>query len=81
MPGFEDPKHDLLLAIMVWVENGTAPDEIIATTWANDDTRDEAHRKRPICKYPTRAVYSGKGDVNAAEDSLCEPPYETFAVQ
>jgi feruloyl esterase len=28
VPGFEDPKHDALLALMQWVEDDVAPEEI-----------------------------------------------------
>lgn len=43
---------------MVWVENDTAPDEIIATTWANDATRDEAHRNKCHLESEQRAVHN-----------------------
>ncbi|KAF1961651.1 feruloyl esterase B precursor, partial [Byssothecium circinans] len=29
VPGFRDEKHDALLALMAWTENGTAPDSIV----------------------------------------------------
>lgn len=36
VPGFEDPKHNVLLALMQWVEHGIAPEAIIATKYVND---------------------------------------------
>lgn len=73
VPGFQDPKHDVLLAVMAWVENGTAPTDIIATKYANDMNPDGGVlRQRPLCAYPSKAVYDGTGDVNAPENWSCE---------
>lgn len=75
VPGFEDPQHDILLAIMDWVENGTAPESVIATTWHNDTTQDEVYRQRPLCFYPQKASYKGNGDPNDAENWECRSLY------
>jgi feruloyl esterase len=69
-PGFEDTKHDVLLAMMAWVENGTAPDEIIATKYVNETEHAEVQRQRPLCMYPKRAKYIG-GDMDKAESWRC----------
>lgn len=71
VPGFEDAQHDILLALMDWVENGMAPNQIVATKWVNDSTYDQALRQRPVCKFPQQAHYIG-GDANAAESWKCE---------
>jgi len=71
VPGFEDARHDVLLAMMAWVENGTAPDSIVATTWNNDTTREAVSRQRPLCMFPRRALYDGVGDVDDAESWVC----------
>jgi feruloyl esterase len=34
-----DRKHDMILSLMEWVEEGTAPDDIIGTKYAEDDRR------------------------------------------
>lgn len=75
VPGFQDSKHDVLLAMMSWVENGTAPHQIIATKWEDDATRDVVYRQRPFCKYPYTPVYSGTGDANNATNWDCKPLY------
>ncbi|CAD0107253.1 unnamed protein product [Aureobasidium uvarum] len=72
VPGFRDAKHDVLLAMMEWVEKGVAPTEIIATKWVNDTTQDKVMRQRPLCMWPKKQKWSGKGDVNAAETWSCE---------
>lgn len=76
VPGYSDPQHDVLLAIMAWVENGTAPNEIVATKFKND-TNPEAgvSIQRPICVFPKRAVYDGKGEVGEASSWNCEGLY------
>ncbi|EON64415.1 hypothetical protein W97_03646 [Coniosporium apollinis CBS 100218] len=75
VPGFSDAQHDVLLAMMAWVENGTAPDQIIATKWENDTLHDTVERQRPICAYPKQAMYSGEGDEDEAENWRCESLY------
>lgn len=72
VPGFEDAQHDALFALMDWVENGRAPDQIIATTWNNStDPSSGVLRQRPLCPWPQRAVYQGSGDVNSAHSWNC----------
>ncbi|EMC93577.1 hypothetical protein BAUCODRAFT_245995 [Baudoinia panamericana UAMH 10762] len=71
VPGFTDAKHDALLALMAWVENGMAPDSIIATKWINDTITNTVLRQRPLCPYPQQAVYLGLGDPNEASNWQC----------
>ncbi|KAI1759440.1 tannase and feruloyl esterase [Hypoxylon sp. FL1150] len=73
VPGFQDPKHDALLALMEWVEGGQAVDQIIATTW-HDSTVPSSGvwKQRPLCPDPKKAVYKGVGEVNAAESWICQ---------
>ncbi|KAH0167456.1 putative ferulic acid Esterase/Feruloyl esterase, partial [Aureobasidium melanogenum] len=70
VPGFRDAEHDVLLAMMQWVEHGVAPNQIIATTWHNDTTQDTVLRQRPLCMYPKKQKYSG-GDADKAESWSC----------
>ena len=46
---------DRLAPLVAWVENGTAPDAIVATH-VTDGTVDN---ERPLCPYPEQAVYTG----------------------
>lgn len=75
VPGFNDRKHDLVLAIMAWVENGTAPAYLVPTKYQNDNPADGVEKQRPICPYPQLAKYSGSGDVNAAKNWHCGTLY------
>ncbi|OTA58312.1 tannase and feruloyl esterase [Hypoxylon sp. EC38] len=73
VPGFEDPKHDALLALMEWVEGGKAVDQIIATIWHNSTVPSSGvWKQRPLCPYPKKSVYDGVGDVNEARSWKCE---------
>lgn len=71
-PGFEDPQHDALMALMEWVEKDVAPEQIVATTWTNStDASSGVLRQRPLCPWPKTAVYDGTGEVNSAESWAC----------
>jgi feruloyl esterase len=72
-PGFRDSKHDSLLALMSWVENGTVVDEIVATTWTTS-VRPESGtlRQRPLCPYPKISTWNGQVDINDASNWACE---------
>lgn len=58
-------RFDLLQAVVDWVENGKAPDAVIATGSAFPG------RSRPICAYPKHAVYKGLGDPESALNFDC----------
>ncbi|KAF7531751.1 hypothetical protein G7054_g8583 [Neopestalotiopsis clavispora] len=72
VPGFRDKRHDILMALMDWVENGNPVDSVIATTW-NDplDPTSGLKSQRPLCPYPQVAHYNGVGDVNQAASWEC----------
>lgn len=53
-----------LPVIDAWVEQGAAPDQIIATKPPNG-------RTMPLCKFPEMARYGGTGDVNDAASWSC----------
>jgi feruloyl esterase len=74
VPGFTDKEHDVMLALMAWVEEDTAPTEIIATKYVNDTKHDEVLRQRALCMYPAQAKYTGSGDPNSAGNWKCESP-------
>ncbi len=62
------PESHVVSALARWVEQGVAPDAIVATRYAADGT--SITRQRPVCAYPRAAVYRG-GDVNAAASFQC----------
>ncbi|KAF4304676.1 ferulic acid esterase feruloyl esterase [Botryosphaeria dothidea] len=75
VPGFRDGRHDALLALMEWVEEGTVVDEIVATKFVEDDVAKGVKRQRPLCAWPKRAEYKGTGDVDSAESWECKGLY------
>lgn len=68
-----DAKHDVLLALMSWVENGTAPSSIIASKFGSD--QQTVTRQRPLCTYPLQAKWDGKGELDLAESWSCKRLY------
>lgn len=75
VPGFEDEEHDVLKAMMAWVEEGRVPEYVIGTKYVNDTMHDEVLRQRPICIYPKQAKYTGEGDVDDAANWECKSLY------
>jgi feruloyl esterase len=75
VPGYEDADHDVILALMKWVEEGSAPDKIIATKFVNDTSTEGVEIQRPLCVYPKQAKYTGSGDVSTPENWECETLY------
>jgi feruloyl esterase len=61
---------DMLGALEQWVENGTAPDQILASR-VRDGKKD---RTRPLCPYPEVAAYKGTGSTDAAASFVCKKP-------
>ncbi|KAF2864781.1 feruloyl esterase B precursor [Massariosphaeria phaeospora] len=75
VPGFEDKDHDVLLAMMAWVEEGDAPERIVATKYVDETSHDAVMRQRPLCMYPKQAKYEGSGDVDDASSWECKLLY------
>ena len=65
-----DPAHDVQLALEQWVEKGTAPAEIIATKYADDNKT--VKMTRPLCAYPRAAKYKGNGNSDDAASFVCQ---------
>lgn len=63
---------DPVKALDDWVAGGKAPDRIIATKFEDGDPAKSALRTRPLCPYPQRAQYLGRGDINRAENFVCK---------
>jgi hypothetical protein len=57
---------DLLTAVVNWVEDGKAPDYVIATG------HDFPGRSRPLCAWPQHAQYKGSGNPEDAASFSCQ---------
>jgi hypothetical protein len=57
-------------ALVNWVENGVAPQQIIQQSGA---------RTRPMCPYPQQAIYKGTGSTDDAANFVCGGNLETAA--
>jgi hypothetical protein len=69
-----DPKHDMLSALVQWVEHGVAPKSIVAAKYVNDIPAQGVARTRPLCPYPKVAVYDGRGSIDDAANFRCRTP-------
>lgn len=66
-----DPQHDMSVALERWVEEGVAPDQIIATKRQGQDPKGAVIRTRPLCPYPQVARYRGSGSTDDAANFVC----------
>jgi feruloyl esterase len=64
-------KFDALAALDAWVEDGKAPDTILATARATPDVPWPG-RTRPLCAYPKVATYKGSGSLEEAASFTCK---------
>jgi len=62
---------DLLSAVVDWVEDGVAPERLVAR---KVDAEGAAVLTRPLCPYPEVAVWDGTGDTNLASSFRCQGP-------
>jgi feruloyl esterase len=58
----------MVSALEQWVENGQAPDRILASR----STNGRVLRTRPLCPYPQVAVYKGTGSIDEAANFTCQ---------
>ncbi len=65
-------KDDALAALVAWVEQGTAPTEIVATKYVNDTPSAGVAFRRPLCLYPAHSQYMG-GDKRSYLSFQCVP--------
>ncbi len=70
-PTKADAQHDLLIALERWVEDGEAPQQIIASKFERDDVTKPIVRTLPLCPFPAMAKYVGTADVNDAANWRC----------
>ncbi len=66
-----DPMHDVDAAIQRWVEQGTAPEQIVATKYKGMAPSSGVARTRPLCKYPQVAKWNGTGSTDDAANFSC----------
>jgi len=68
---YRDSDHHVVSAVIKWVEQGAAPEKIIATRF---DASGNLTRSRPLCAYPAQAVYKGSGSIDDAANFTCDTP-------
>ncbi|KAF5343607.1 hypothetical protein D9758_015433 [Tetrapyrgos nigripes] len=56
---FMDPEKNILMAIVRWVEEGTAPETIEGMKFVNDTNSLGVEFLRKYCKFPLRNTYDG----------------------
>jgi hypothetical protein len=66
-----DPGHDIDAAVEAWVEQGSAPDRIVA---AKLDRKGATLRTRPLCPFPQVAKWKGTGSTDEAGNFECVAP-------
>ena len=74
-------QFDMVNALVQWVEQGRAPDRVIATARGTGNAGGvntelpagwSAGRSRPLCAYPQVARYNGSGDTESAASFTCQ---------
>ena len=74
-------QHRGLAALVAWVEQGTAPEQLVASV---NPTNPEVPadwsptRSRPLCVYPQVPQYAA-GDPESASSFVCETPHPGLA--
>jgi hypothetical protein len=67
-----DRFHNVDAALEAWVEQGTAPEELVAVKFrTNNDPRSGVERTRPLCVWPQVAKYKGTGSTDDARNFVC----------
>ena len=64
-------EYAIFSALERWVEEGTAPGDVIATKYVDDDAARGVQMTRPLCPYPQNAKYKGAGDTNDSANFVC----------
>jgi feruloyl esterase len=68
---------DALTPLVNWVENGVAPETILATKYVAD-TPPAVLMTRPLCVFPKVAKYRGNGSPTVAASFTCVPGEPAF---
>ena len=70
-------QFNMFEALVSWVEEGVAPDRVIASARGNNAEIPadwSTERTRPLCAFPEVARYNGSGDIEDAANFSCEAP-------
>ncbi len=70
--GVGPDQADFMSALVAWVEEGKAPERIVASRVENGETT----MSRPLCPHPQVGQYAGSGDPNDARNFACALPEE-----
>ncbi len=62
---------DTVSPLVQWVEQGRAPDSIVATKFTGDNPANGVAVTRPLCPFPKFAEYKGRGSTNDAANFVC----------
>jgi len=62
---------DAIGTLQAWVEQGVAPDRIVATKFTDDDPAKAVVRTRPLCAWPKVATYKGSGSTDDEASFSC----------
>lgn len=65
---------DMLSALEQWREQGTTPEQILATRYVSNDATKGAAFTRPLCPYPQIARYKGSESPDEAASFQCVRP-------
>ncbi|GAA5850741.1 hypothetical protein JCM8547_009076 [Rhodosporidiobolus lusitaniae] len=63
--------YSALAALVDWVENDNAPEQLTAVKYVDDDYTQGVNRTRPLCPFPKDLKYDGQGDIWTAESFSC----------
>jgi feruloyl esterase len=67
-----DADHDLEAALERWVEQGAAPEQVVATKFKPGSNPPVAARTRPLCAFPLTAHWKGSGSTDDAANFVCK---------
>ncbi|KAF1961257.1 tannase and feruloyl esterase [Byssothecium circinans] len=70
---FNDTQHNILLALVDWVEGGNAPQSLVGTKFEGDQLQGgKVEAQRTHCVYPNVSRWDGVGDTKKAESWKCD---------
>ncbi|EMD68957.1 hypothetical protein COCSADRAFT_194858 [Bipolaris sorokiniana ND90Pr] len=70
---FNDSQHNILLAMVEWVEKDRAPVTLIGTKYVNDTVANGViESQRTHCVYPNASRWDGSGDTKEAGSWRCQ---------
>jgi len=69
-PPAASPSDDLFLALTAWREQGRVPEQVVATKYESAASNRIAFQ-RPLCAYPRRAIFAGRGSTTSPENFVC----------